>query len=82
MQRPPEPTDQEPRNRHERRAAAAGRLAYSVDELAEEADVGRSKIYEELRSGRLRAKKLGRRTLITAEAADEWFAQLPDYQAP
>jgi hypothetical protein len=50
--------DDRPRNRHERRAAKAGRLAYSVDELAEETDTGRSKIYEELRSGRLRAKKL------------------------
>jgi excisionase family DNA binding protein len=81
MQSAPEPTFPEPRNRHERRAVAAGHLAYSIDDFAEATGVGRSKLYQEIRAGRLHAKKLGSRTLITAEAADEWFAQLPDYQA-
>jgi excisionase family DNA binding protein len=69
-----------PRNRRERRALAAGRLAYTIDELSDASGVGRTKIYEEIRSGRLRAKKLGSRTLITAEAANDWVKQLPDYE--
>jgi len=76
-----EQVDLKPRNRRERRAAAAGRLAYTIDELVEASGAGRSTIYGELRSGRLRGKKLGSRTLITADAAAEWFAQLPDYPA-
>src|SRR5215475_10822743 len=71
-----EQADLKPRNRRERRALAAGRRAYSIETLADETDTGRSKLYEEIRAGRLRAKKLGSRTLITAEAVDDWLAQL------
>jgi excisionase family DNA binding protein len=73
--------DPKPRNRDERRAQARrDRLAYTVDELAGSTGTGRSKIYAEIRVGHLRAKKLGSRTLITAEAVDDWLKQLPDYQ--
>lgn len=37
-----------------------------------------STIYNQMRSGRLKAKKLGKRTLITAEAEQEWLDNLPD----
>jgi excisionase family DNA binding protein len=66
--------DDRPRGRRKRRA-------YSIDEVSEETGAGRSKLYLEIRCKRLRAKKLGSRTLITSEALDEWLEQLPDYQA-
>ncbi len=52
-------------------------LGYSVHERAKLASVGRSTIYEELASGRLRGRKLGRRTIITGVDLREWLAALP-----
>ena len=37
----------------------------------------RSMIYQEIQSGRLRARKLGRRTLILAADLSAWLANLP-----
>jgi excisionase family DNA binding protein len=73
-----------PRNCHKRRALRAGRsppLAYPINDFAYAVGIGRSKIYEEIRDGRLQAKKLGSRTLITAEAASEYLSRLPNAKA-
>jgi excisionase family DNA binding protein len=51
--------------------------AYSPDRCAEAYDVGRTLIYQEIASGRLRARKLGRRTIITRADADAWIKSLP-----
>jgi excisionase family DNA binding protein len=59
-------------------ALESDRLAYPINDLAEAIGVGRSKLYEEIRDGRLQAKKLGSRTLITAKAAREYLSNLPD----
>jgi excisionase family DNA binding protein len=64
-----------------RAALGVGRLAYPINDLAEALGIGRSKIYEEIRDGRLQAKKLGSRTLITAQAASDYLAHLPDIAA-
>jgi len=61
--------------------AVAGRLAFGVDDFAEAVGIGRSKVYEEIRDGRLQAKKLGSRTLITAEAASDYLSSLPNLDA-
>lgn len=59
-----------------------GRLAYSIDGLAEAIEgAGRSKIYEEIRLGRLKAKKLGSRTIVLAQDAKAYLSQLPDLKA-
>jgi excisionase family DNA binding protein len=52
-------------------------IGFSVAEAAKKAGVGRSTIYEELASGRLRARKLGRRTIILKSDHQEWLASLP-----
>ena len=39
--------------------------------------VSRSKLYDEISTGRLRAVKIGRRTVILASDAAEWLAALP-----
>jgi len=36
-------------------------------------------IYKEINEGRLKAKKLGKRTIITPEAEKDWINNLPDY---
>ena len=75
-------TATEARNRRERPAVrgrtSAKPLAYSVDRFCEDSDTGRSKVYELIRTGRLRAKKFGSKTLILAEDANAFLANLPD----
>lgn len=50
--------------------------AFSILAFAKEFNVGRTTIYREIGEGRLRAKKIGRRTLITREDAKEWLSNL------
>jgi excisionase family DNA binding protein len=71
----------EPRNRHERRRRAAGHVpsAYTINGFADAYGIGRSKIYELIRLSNLRAVKCGSRTLIPADAADEWLRNLPTF---
>jgi hypothetical protein len=56
-------------------------LAYPVDAFAKAIGVGRSKVYEEIRLGRLRAKKLGARTVITGTDARAYLDALPNMRA-
>lgn len=43
--------------------------------------IGRTKLYELLKDRRIRAKKLGAKTLIEFASVDAYLADLPDYQA-
>ncbi|MGV7030676.1 helix-turn-helix domain-containing protein [Methylobacterium symbioticum] len=56
-------------------------LSYSVAEAVGASGVGRSFLYEQIKSGRLKARKLGRRTLILAEDLQSWLAALPTIKA-
>lgn len=47
--------------------------AYRLHELSASTGVGRSKLFEEIAAGRLRAFKLGRLTLVSKEAARAWL---------
>ncbi len=51
--------------------------AMSVGEAAKAAGVGRTIIFEEIRRGHLKARKCGRRTIITADDLDAWLKSLP-----
>lgn len=42
-------------------------LAYQIDEAAKICGIGRTRLYEAIKSGRLIAHKYGRRTVIRAE---------------
>jgi excisionase family DNA binding protein len=46
--------------------------AYSIEEFAHCYGIGRTLAYREIAAGRLRIFKVGRRTLISADAAEEW----------
>jgi excisionase family DNA binding protein len=52
-------------------------LAYSVTDACTVAGTGRTVLYEAIRSGRLAARKRGRRTLILAEDLRRWVESLP-----
>lgn len=54
-----------------------GNLAFSIETAAQVASVGRSSIYEELKAGRLKAKKVGRRTVILADDLRAWLEAMP-----
>ena len=57
-------------------------LAHPVNAFAKALGVSRSKVYEEIRLGRLRAKKLGSRTLPTpATDGCAYLDSLPDVKA-
>ena len=57
------------------------RLAYGISEFCEAVGLGKSKIYLEIASGALRARKLGKRTIIEVDDAKAWLRNLPQKAA-
>jgi Helix-turn-helix domain len=57
--------------------ALENRDAYSVDDFARRHGIGRTTAYEEIKKGRLIARKLQGRTLVTVEDAKAWRESLP-----
>lgn len=58
------------------------KLAFSIDEAAVRANIGRDGIYQAIREKRLDAKKAGRRTLIPADALRRFIENLPPLHLP
>ena len=54
--------------------------AMSLQVFCDRYDIGRTKAYEEIYAGRLKARKAGRRTIITADDAEDWLRRLPVFQ--
>ena len=52
--------------------------AYSLDSFTVAFNIGRTKAYEEIKKGKLKARKLGARTIITHEDAMAWLNTLPE----
>jgi excisionase family DNA binding protein len=53
------------------------RMLLDVPEAAEASNVGPAKIREEIAAGRLAARRLGKRVLITVEDLRMWIDNLP-----
>jgi hypothetical protein len=53
------------------------KFAYSIGELANKGPIRRSNIYNQIASGRLRARKIGRRTIILDEDWQAFLASTP-----
>jgi hypothetical protein len=49
----------------------------SIAQFSEDYGIGRTKTCEELKSGRLRGRKVGKRTIIAEDDAEEWLRRLP-----
>ena len=59
----------------------SGVLAFPMSEVQDRLGISRSKAYEEIAAGRLKAVKCGSRTLITCECARSWLNHLPPMNA-
>jgi excisionase family DNA binding protein len=57
--------------------SVTGRAAYSIVEVCARTGLGRDIVYTAIRSGRLIARKLGRRTLITERDLQRFLESLP-----
>ncbi len=55
------------------------KMAYSIRGAAETSDSSRTKIYEAINAGKLKAKKCGKRTIILAADLDQYLESLPDF---
>ncbi len=53
------------------------RRVYRVGEFATTFRICRTKVFGLIKAGSLKALKVGKTTLITTEAAEEWLASLP-----
>jgi excisionase family DNA binding protein len=51
--------------------------AFTLSDFCTRYGIGRTKAYDEIASGRLRAVKVGRRTLVTESDAETWLVALP-----
>jgi hypothetical protein len=57
------------------------KLAYSIGELANKGPIRRSSIYNQIAAGRLRARKIGRRTIVLDEDWRAFLAGAPTLRA-
>lgn len=56
-------------------------FGYNLSDIARpKGPLSRSELYNAINAGKLRAKKYGKRTIVTPEAWNEFLASLPDYQ--
>jgi excisionase family DNA binding protein len=56
-------------------------LAFTILDACRVASIGRTSLYHEITSGRLRAVKRGARTLILADDLQRWLESLPTMDA-
>lgn len=54
-------------------------LAYSIEDICKITGIGRTKIYEAMNSGRLKARKLDGRTVVLKEDLDSFLKNLEPY---
>ena len=52
------------------------KLAYSINSFCEASETSRTKVYDEIKAGRLKTVKVGRRRLITPDQARDYFERL------
>jgi excisionase family DNA binding protein len=62
-------------------AEAPIQLAHTISDVAKCACIGRTLIYSEIASGRLKAHKVGRRTVILNADLLAWLKALPAFRS-
>jgi len=63
------------------RQRRAQQRAMSIAEFCQRYGTGRTTAYQEIKLGRLRARKCGKRTIITDDDAEDWLVRLPVVEA-
>ena len=53
------------------------KLAFRIDEASSASGIGRTTLYAEMKEGRLRACKVGQRTLILRKELERYLENLP-----
>ncbi len=61
-------------------STVTGRAAFSIAEVCAISGFGRDTIYAAVRNGKLIARKLGKRTIVTANDLDRFLNSLPALQ--
>lgn len=56
-------------------------ISMNIEEVREATGIGRTKIYEAINHGLLRAKKYGKRTIILREDLDDFLSNLEPYSS-
>jgi hypothetical protein len=51
--------------------------AFTVNDFCRKFRIGRDKFYDEVRDRRLRARKVGKKTVVLKSDAETWTASLP-----
>jgi excisionase family DNA binding protein len=57
------------------------REAFAVREFCARYGICRQTFYDEIKRGRIRARKLGKKTIVMRADADAWAASLPELRA-
>lgn len=52
-------------------------MAYSVSDVVEMVGIGRTKFYDLVKSGEIKTRKVGNRTIVLAIDLEAWLATLP-----
>ena len=60
----------------------APKLAWPFGEFCKQVGMGRTKGYDEVRKGRLRVLKVGKKSIVTAEDAQQYLDSLPRLELP
>jgi len=63
-------------------ADAPFQLAYTISDVEKRSRIGRTLIYSEIASGRLKARKVGRRTIVLEGDLRTWLDSLPVQPTP
>ena len=61
--------------------SASAKRAFSIAEFCDRYGIRRTKTYHEIKAGRLRIVKVGRRSLVTETDAEAWLAALPSLKS-
>ena len=51
--------------------------AYTVNEVIREIGIGRSKLYAEIKAGKLTPRKIGKKTVFLAQDVEDYLNALP-----
>lgn len=60
---------------------SSGPQAYTVASFCRAYGIGRTMFYAEVKSGRIEVRKLGKRTLVLRDVAEQWAHSLPVLKA-